>query len=242
MTDYPVYIKDFTTFVGTKISCLLRRGTQDFDVINSITVHDEYNLKAVPLNDNDVVLDLGAHIGGLSLLLASINRNSRIHAYEPLPENIELLKRNAELNDFSNIFAHQLAISHKKGKMKIYYGDPATESGRVHYFIGRQTGSSGERYVEVDTTTLEEIFSEHGIERCKLIKSDIEGNESNVFKSCPYDVLKRIDYFVGEHHGTTRKELLSYTRGLFEDVPCRWQTDTNIGLFWFRSSRQHPIT
>jgi len=231
-------VKDFTSFFGTKISCLLRRGTQDFDVINSIVVHDEYDLKAVPLNDGDVVLDLGAHIGGLSLLLASISKNLRIYAYEPLPENIRLLKRNAKLNGFSNIFAHQLAISHKKGKMKIYYGDAITEIGRVHYFIGRQTGSPCERYVEVDTTTLEEIFSEHGIERCKLIKSDMEGDESNVFKSCPYDVLKRIDYFVGEHHDATRKELLSCTRGLFEDVPCRWQTDTNVGHFWFRRNIQ----
>lgn len=229
-------MKDFTTFFGTRITSLLRRGTQDFNVIPAIAVYDEYNLKAVPFNDGDVVLDLGAHIGGASLLLASINRNLRIYAYEPLPENVNLLKRNAKLNGFSNIFAYQLAISDKKEKMKIYYGDAATEVGRIHYFIGRHRGTPSDRYVEVDTITLEEIFSEHNIERCKLIKSDMEGNESNILKSCPYDVLKRIDYFVGEHHDATRKELLSYTRGLFEDVPCSWQTDGDTGHFWFRSS------
>lgn len=230
----PIYTRKFTTFRGTRISCLLRRGTPDFNTIQSIAVQNEYNLKAIPLNDGDVVLDLGAYIGGASLLLASINKSLRIHSYEPIPENVRLLKRNAKLNGFSNISAHQLAISDKKGKMKIYYGL------RVHYFVGSWKPSSPEhrdRYVEVDTTTLEEIFSEHDIERCKLIKSDIEGNEAKILKSCPYDVLKRIDYFVGEHHGATRKELLSNTRGVFEDVPCRGQTDSTFGHFWFKNRR-----
>jgi len=242
--EYPIYPWDFKTFFGTKFTGLLRRGTQDFDSINSIAVHDEYNFKAIPFNDGDVVLDLGAHIGGASLLLASLNRNLRIHAYEPLPENINLIKRSAKLNGFSNIFAHQLAISHKKEKTKIYYGVATTEIGRIHYFIGRPTGSPSDRYVEVDTTTLEEIFSEHHIERCKLIKSDIERDESSIFKLCPFEILKRIDYFVGEHHVTPRKELLRYTHGLFEDEPYPqdqhqpfppWWTDTDIGHFWFRN-------
>lgn len=237
--EFPTYMQNFKTFFGTKISCLLREGTSDHSTIASITIEDEYNLKAVPFNDGDIVLDLGAHIGGLSLLLASLNRNLTIYAYEPLPENVELLKKNAESNGFSNIFAYQLAVSDKNEKVRIYYGDPATEIGRIHYFIGGACPSKllTDRYVEADTITLEQIFSEHGIERCKLIKSDIEGNELNIFKSCPYDVLKRIDYFVGEHHDATRKELLSHTRGLFEDMPCKIQNDGNFGNFWFRKVR-----
>jgi len=237
MMEYPIYMQDFTTFFGTKITCLLRQGTQDFNVINAITVCDEYNFKPIPFNDGDIVLDLGAHIGGASLLLASINKNMKIHAYEPLPENAELLERNAKLNGFSNIFVHQLAISGKKGKMKIYYGLLTTEVDRAHYFIGRWKGLPADRYVEVDTITLEEIFREHSIGRCKLIKSDIEGDESTVLKPCPDDILKRIDYFVGEHHHILRKDLLLCMRGLFEDVPCPYQTDIDVGHFWFRRCR-----
>jgi len=232
---YPIYMQNFTTFFGTKITCLLRRGTIDFNVIQATTVDDNYDLKRIPFNDGDVALDLGAYMGGVSLLLASINKNLTIHAYEPIPENFELLSRNAKLNGFSNIFAYQLAISHKKGKMKIYYTDGATESGRVHHFVGGPTPSGQGRYVEVATTTLEEIFSEHGIERCKLIKTNIEGNEGTILKDCPYDVLKRTDYIVGQHHGVTRKELLSCTRGLFEDIPNRYNTDTELGVFWFKN-------
>jgi len=233
---YPIYMQNFTTFFGTKITCLLRRGTIDFNVIQATTVDDNYNLKRMPFNDGDVALDLGAYMGGVSLLLASlasINKNLTIHAYEPIPENFKLLNRNAKLNGFSNIFAHQLAISHKKGKMKIYYTDADTESGRVHHFTGGPT--PGKTYVEVATTTLEGIFSEHGIERCKLIKTNIEGNEANILKGCPDDVLKRIDYIVGQHHDVTRKELLLCTRGLFEDMPHKFNTDTELGVFWFKS-------
>jgi len=227
---------------GTKITCLLRRGTIDFNVIQATTVDDNYNLKGVSFNDGDVVLDLGAYMGGVSLLLASINKNLTVYAYEPLPENIELLNRNIKWNGFSNVFTHQRAISHKRGKMKIYYSDAATESGRVHHFTGGPTPSgSTPSYVEVDATTLEEIFSEHDIERCKLIKMNIEGNELNILKDCPCDVLKRIDYIVGQHHDVTRKELLLCTRGLFEDIPNKFNTDIKLGVFWFKNVQAKTV-
>jgi len=226
-------MQSFETFFGTKITCLFRRGTIDTNVIQATMIDDNYGLKDVPFKGGDVVLDLGAYIGTVSMLLASISKNLTIYAYEPLPENFELLSRNSRLNGFTNIFAYQLAVSHKKGKMKIYYGDIGTEIGRMHYFVGGPTDSS-QRYVEVTTTTLEEIFSEHNIERCKLIKMNIEGNEANILKNCPYDVLKRIDYIVGQHHDITRKELLSCTRGLFEDMPHKYKTDTELGCFWFK--------
>lgn len=234
---YPIYMQNFTTFFDTKITCLLRRGTIDFNVIQATTVDDNYGLKKIPFNDGDVALDLGAYMGGVSLLLgslASINKNLTVYAYEPVPENFKLLERNIKLNGFLNVFAYQLAISHKKEKIKIYYADTDTESGRIHHFVGGTT-PSGRRYVEVDTITLEEIFSEHKIERCKLIKTNIEGNEYNILKGCPDDVLKRIDHIVGQHHDTTRKELLSCTRGLFEDMPHKYNTDTNLGVFWFKN-------
>jgi FkbM family methyltransferase len=234
---YPIYTQDFVTFFGTKITCLLRRGTIDFNVIQATTVDDTYNLKRISFNDGDVALDLGAYMGGVSLLLgslASLNKNITVHAYEPVPENFELLSRNIKFNGFSNIFSHQLAISHKKGPMKIYYADLDTETGRVHHFVGGST-PSGQKYFEINATTIEEIFSENNIQRCKLIKTNIEGNEANILRGCPDDVLQRIDYIVGQHHDVTRKELLSCTRGLFEDIPNKYNTDVPLGVFWFKN-------
>jgi len=234
---YSIYARDFTTFYGTKITCLLREGTIDFNVIQATSVDDNYELKRIVFNDGDVALDLGAYMGGVSLLLASLarlNKNLTVHAYEPIPENLELLCRNAKLNGFSNIIAHQQAISHKKGTLKIYYTPADTVSGQVHHFVGGST-PSGQNYIEVAATTLEEIFREHNIENCKLIKTNIEGNEANILRGCPDDVLKRIDYIVGQHHDATRKELLSCTRGLFEDIPIKYNTDTNLGVFLFKN-------
>ncbi len=232
---YPIYTQNFTTFFGTKITCLLRRGTIDFNVIQATTVDDNYGLKRIPFDDRDVILDLGAYMGGVSLLLGSISKDLTIYAYEPVPENFKLLQRNIKLNGFSNVFPYQLAISHKKGKVKIYYGHSDTESGRVHYFVGGTSGA--EKYVEDPATTLEEIFSEHNIKRCKLIKTNIEGNELNILKNCPDDVLERVDNIVGQHHDVTRKELLSCTRGLFVDMPHKYNTDSQLGCFWFKRAQ-----
>jgi FkbM family methyltransferase len=232
---YQLYTQKFSTCLDTEITCLLREGTIDFNVIHGCTVDDNYGLRNLAFKDGDVILDLGAYMGGVSLLLASFNKKLTVYAYEPMQENFDLLTRNAELNGLSNIIAHPLAISHKKGKVRLYYADITTKTGQIQHFVGNAANVTARDYTEVDATTLQEIFREHNIQRCKLIKTNIEGNECNILRECPDDVLKRVDHIIGQHHDATRKELLSCTRGLFEDMPHKFNSDSQLGLFWFKN-------
>lgn len=232
--DYPVYSRQFTTFFKTKIVCGLRKGTADFDAVQAVAVQDEYNLKAIPFENRDIVIDIGAHIGSVSLLLASLDKKLKIYAYEPLPENVDLLQKNAFMNGFKNIFPFLLAVGGKEGKLKIYYGDESTESGKRHHFIGNPQATPGGEFYEADTITLEKIFLDNKIEKCKLVKLDPEGEEFNILQACPTEILKKIDYIVGEHHSIKRARVLDATKGLFEDVPCPHQRDIGTGHFWFK--------
>jgi len=232
--DYPVYIREFATCFQTKIACSLRQHSVDFNAVQSVAVHDEYNFKAIPFEDGDVVIDIGAHIGSVSLLLASLDARLKIYAYEPLPENVDLLRKNASMNGFANIHAFLLAVGGEEGRQKIYYGDEATESGRINHFIGNAYAPPSQQFYEADVTTLESIFLDNQIERCKLVKFDCEGAELDIVDACSAEVLNRIDYIIGEHHGMKREVFVEATKGLFEDVPCRWQTEGELGHFWLR--------
>jgi hypothetical protein len=46
--------------------------------------------------------------------------------------------------------------------------------------------------------TLDDIFAEHGLERCKLLKIDCEGSEHEILLST--GVLPRVEHLAGEFH------------------------------------------
>ena len=65
---------------------------------------------------NGLVIDIGAHSGIYSLVAASANKQSSIVAFEPHPNNFDLLSKNIQINEFSNITSDNRAISNKTGK------------------------------------------------------------------------------------------------------------------------------
>lgn len=229
-------IHEFSTCFGTNVRLFLRDDTADFNNASGILLADEYNFKAIPFEDGDVVVDIGAHIGSASLLLASLGLpNMRILAYEPLPENVELIRENAKLNGFNaNIVAFEFSVSDKIKTLDIQYGDESTVSGRHHHFIGNAFAAPVGRVCKSSAVSLAWIFENAQIEHCKLVKIDPEGEELAILQACPKEVFSRIDYLVGEHHFQKREEILAATKGVFDDMPCPHQSDTALGHFWFK--------
>ena len=60
---------------------------------------DAYGLDAIDFRPGDVVIDIGAHVGLVSLYLAKRHPYVRIHALEPHPLNYENCVDNLRLND-----------------------------------------------------------------------------------------------------------------------------------------------
>lgn len=54
-----------------------------------------YLRNGVTVSSGDTVLDIGANVGGFSVLLARRHRDLRIVAFEPIPETFAILERNA---------------------------------------------------------------------------------------------------------------------------------------------------
>lgn len=187
----------FTTPWHAPVMAYERDDTNDWNTLTSCLTEDEYELKWLP--DRGIAIDIGAHIGGVSLALAT--KGYQVYAAEILPENIKMLKDNLELNHFTDkVVVIEKAITDKEGEtIPAFYVDTNSETGSVHRFIGSVVDRGGGdphllngAEVSVRTTTLEQIFKVYKIERCDFLKIDIEGGEWAALESTPKEILNKV--------------------------------------------------
>jgi len=55
------------------------------------------------IKEGQVVVDVGAHIGYYTVLLARMVGKGRVFAFEPEPSNFSLLAKNVEINGCKNV-------------------------------------------------------------------------------------------------------------------------------------------
>lgn len=148
--------------------------------------------------DNSTIIDIGANAGFFTLFAASRFNDSRILAYEPIPFNFKQLARNRELNADCNIKCFQKAVAGHSGTVEIMFDPDDSFTTSATMF---QKPHKHNQVIKVPSITLFDIFSEHNIERCNLLKMDCEGAEYDIIYNCPLECLSRIDQIAMEVHG-----------------------------------------
>jgi FkbM family methyltransferase len=119
-----------------------------------------------------VVYDLGANTGLHSLLFARlVGPGGRVHAFEPLPENVRAILAVRDLNHSWNLEIVERAVGEVTGRAAFKVGRHPKQGSLVG--IGCETGQE----LEVQVTTLDE-FMETSRSAPDFVKVDIEGAES----------------------------------------------------------------
>ncbi len=80
---------------------------------------DYYLSRAAIFREGDIVVDVGAHVGVVSIYLGRKYPFIRVYAVEPEPTNFECLKRNIELNGAWNVTAINKAVSEDGQKRRL---------------------------------------------------------------------------------------------------------------------------
>lgn len=65
------------------------------------------------------VLDIGANIGIMTRHMAQKLPNTPIHAFEPMPDNAEVLRRIIKEFSLKNVQLHEIALGEKKGNVEM---------------------------------------------------------------------------------------------------------------------------
>jgi len=122
------------------------------------------------------VMDLGANVGYVSLLLADlVGPTGKVYAIEPDPANFDLLEQNIKLNRYSKRFqTYQMGVSSYTENINFYVGKSSNLGGMV------QTKNTRTEPIIVEVMSLERFLKDK--EYPQLIKMDIEGHEVEVLE------------------------------------------------------------
>ena len=138
------------------------------------------------LRAGDVVYDIGANIGLVSLALAlnGAEKKPVVHAFEPEPNNAYALRANLAANAVRSVEVHELALGDRKGTVTLY--------------LDRHVGAGSHSLIplaglcakaEVELARAEDVAREFGAPR--MVKIDVEGAE--------FAVLRGMEGLLREH-------------------------------------------
>jgi FkbM family methyltransferase len=120
-----------------------------------------------------VVWDVGAATGFHALILSRlVGAAGHVVAFEPFPQNIELLRRNLALNDVENVEVVELALSDTPGES--HFARMADDEVTVGLMSDAEAGTDS---VVVQVTTADALADGGEVQLPRLIKVDIEGAE-----------------------------------------------------------------
>ena len=153
---------------------------KDITILPSLINHTFENelLKFISkyLKPGMTFVDVGANVGIHSSLAAKCLRgNGRIIAFEPIPENYELLVRNVneniEVRSQLKFLHERIAISDQEGTSLMFLDENSVGTHSMY-----ESKLSGQNVIEVSTTTLDSWFSDSQ-SKVDILKIDIEGHE-----------------------------------------------------------------
>jgi len=144
------------------------------------------------INEKDIVVDIGTHIGVFSIFAALKSSQGKVYAYEPVRENFNFLNYNIKLNKLSNIIPFNLAVSGTKGSKKIFLTG--------HSETASLFGQPGQKFHSVKTIGLKDIFEDNNLRKINFLKIDCEGSEYDILFNTPKRYLSKIDRIAIEYH------------------------------------------
>ena len=171
----------------------------DMGLIQEIHAENTYQIQKGDISDNSVVIDIGAHIGVFSVLAAAQAENVTVYSFEPEPDNFQLLVRNTARNHLeSQVHPISLAVSNTSTPKKLVR---STASDTAHSLMpGKSPDDEIKDFVEVNCTTLLDIFRTYEIDKCDILKLDCEGEEYNILLNTPDEILAKVVKIVSEYH------------------------------------------
>ncbi|MEK6855510.1 MAG: FkbM family methyltransferase [Nanoarchaeota archaeon] len=220
--NYPLYFRDYFRIISNGyITYNLRNGlkfrvrakTTDREALNEIWVYNIYLKNGFDINKDDLIIDIGGHVGLFSILASKKAPNGKVYVFEPDPENYELLNFNISANKADNIIPIKKAVSFKNESRDLFLSE---ENQEAHSFFNK---SKNPQKITVETIALKDFMSKSRISKVDFLKIDCEGAEYEILYNCPQDILKKISKISMEYHNLNS---ILEKRGLSKNAPEKY--------------------
>lgn len=121
------------------------------------------------------VIDIGANIGYFSILFSKwVGDNGKVFAFEPDPDNYELLLKNIHANNCKNIIPIKKAVSNYDGKTFLFHSNENKGDHRIFEAKILPEDEIRNR-IEIESIRLDSFISPQ--QKIDFIKMDIQGSE-----------------------------------------------------------------
>ncbi|GAA3571631.1 hypothetical protein GCM10022395_21300 [Snuella lapsa] len=170
------------------------KGVESTLLNNSIEIIKTYKA----CQDDCVVFDIGANFGFLSLVWAqSVSKNGGcVHAFEPNPTVFKSFQKSIVKNDLEVVIAANHAALGNENKIIDLYLSNTTSNVLESIHSGVKT--------QVDMFRLDSYVQNNSVNRCDLIKIDVDGIELDILKGAE-ETLKAFEpIFVVETNSDMR--------------------------------------
>lgn len=170
---------DLVTISFSGLRARIRPGTNDLDLL---VHHEPKTLSWFRPAEEEVVVDVGAHIGRYTLLGAKAG--ARVVSIEPDPSNFQMLESNVRLNKLKGVSLHRAGLSNRSGVRQLVLSEGPN---RGTSSLDDTPGSNGDqppaaRRIPVDCLSLDALVEQERIRRIDWLKIDAEGHEAQVLE------------------------------------------------------------
>ena len=134
-----IYKKEFFyLYLKNGLKIKLRTKSTDLQAFANVWILKEYEIKGFEIKEDDVIIDIGAHIG-LFALFASLNSpKGKIISIEPHPKNFLILKENMANNNFDKIVLVNKAVTDSNKTIELFL-DTFDDSAHSIYGSGKNS-------------------------------------------------------------------------------------------------------
>ncbi|MBO4708054.1 MAG: FkbM family methyltransferase [Elusimicrobiaceae bacterium] len=166
--------------------------------------NDCYGFSKINFKENDIVIDIGANIGLVSIYLAKKYPFLKIYSFEPFKENYACLIKNIEINNIpkGTITPFNLAVT-KDNRNVVMKTNDILDSGSFTVNFEKSKLESNHKDIVKSTTLnkiIETVLAENKQDHVKLLKMDCELSEYEILNNTKTENLKKISYLGAEFH------------------------------------------
>ena len=184
---------------------------------------------------NQIVVDVGAHIGTFARSYLDKNPAAIVTCVEAVEDNIDALTRNTL--GLARILHAACTYEDDACLLNSVFAGGQFSGGsivRSRSEVSNEQVNPQQYFVEqrnVPALTLEQILDVIGEDHIDVLKLDCEGSEMSILGEC--QCLDKIGFICGEYHDLSRWEPLQRRR--FSDWEYSIQSGGNVGIFHLRN-------
>lgn len=212
--NYFEYSAKFRYFASIKYALKAKnKGVENKILRNSISLLKQLN----KTDDDCTIIDVGSNFGYMSIIWSlSVGQNGKVHSFEANKDVYSSFLNSITFNGFKNIILNYKAIGNLNETVKMYDLDTTSNFN---------VSSNNAKFDMVEMITLDNYTNLNQLERCDLIKIDVDGIEYEILQGS-LNVMKHyqpiyivetnndsriIDFFTKNDYVILDMELKPYT-------------------------------